>query len=150
LTLGGTGDQKDFPSVPKGQGVSTISNMDGGNRPELNLNWPLDESGEAQDLNLPASLGPADLREKTEIVRKSQQQMLRCWNREPRLTKRMLSPATRGISIEESISEFLSRRWQGASLEEIRTQKEELITNKGHSDCYLDYRNFIEAQSRLL
>ena len=124
--------------------------MDGGNRPELNLNWPLDESGEAQDLNLPASLGPADLREKTEIVRKSQQQMLRCWNREPRLTKRMLSPATRGISIEESISEFLSRRWQGASLEEIRTQKEELITNKGHSDCYLDYRNFIEAQSRLL
>jgi len=98
-----------------------------------------------------ASINPIpDQIEKDKIIKQCKDQMYRSWQKEPRPTKKMLEPATQGMSIDMYIKDFLSRRWQDASLEEIRAQKEELMTNKGESHCYLHYRNYIEAQIRLL
>jgi hypothetical protein len=72
------------------------------------------------------------------------------WKREPIYIKRMLEPATRGVSIKIYIKEYLSRRWQDASVQDIRAQKVDLMTYKGYSDCYLDWRKYIEEQSKLL
>ena len=82
--------------------------------------------------------------EKDQIMKLCKEQMFRSWQREPRITKRMLQPATRGISIENHICNFLINRWQHASLNDIRAEKDELLTNKGESNCYLGWRKFIE------
>jgi hypothetical protein len=94
---------------------------------------------------VPASINPIpDQIEKDQIIKQCREQMFRSWQREPRITKRMLQPATRGISIENHICNFLINRWQHASLNDIRAEKDELLTNKGESYCYLGWRRFIE------
>jgi hypothetical protein len=129
---------------------------DGSTAPELSLRPP---TGSAAGSTLNPEAGPsaasnpipylpdqADLIEKDNILQHCKDQMFRCWQTEPLRTKRMLQPSTGGMPIEMVIHNFLQRRWQHASLEEIRAQKDELMTYRGHSDCYLDWRNLIERR----
>lgn len=37
------------------------------------------------------------------------------------------------------------RRWEGASLEEIRAQRNELRLYKGRSDFFMEFRDYLEA-----
>jgi len=117
---------------------------DGSTAPELSLRPPTG-SAAGLEAGTSASINPIpDQIEKDQIIKQCKEQMFRSWQREPRITKRMLQPATRGISIENHICNFLINRWQHASLNDIRAEKDELLTNKGESYCYLGWRRFIE------
>jgi len=71
-----------------------------------------------------------------------QEKILRCWRNEPKYEKRRLNPS--GSSMDASISAFILQRWQGSSLESIRSQRNELSLEKGSSEIYMEFRAFLE------
>jgi hypothetical protein len=71
-----------------------------------------------------------------------QEKILRCWRNEPKYEKRRLNPS--GSSMDASISAFILQRWQGSSLESIRSQRNELSLERGSSEIYMEFRAFLE------
>lgn len=101
----------------------------------------IDEAGPSMSTPVDNLPDPAPI-EKGKIKQECLGQISRCWQKEIRREKQRLNPS-KG-SLDSVISAFIIRRWEGASLEQIRAQRNELILDKGRSDFYMEFREFIE------